>query len=290
VQRTKEGNSHASLVQTHSRRPDGTCPACSGGCFPASAQTKYTITDLGGNTYPQGVNDSGSVAGHVKYPATRTSAEYRRAFVRINGSQSEIGTLGGKASEAHAINNSNQVVGQSLNAAGAPRAFLYENGVMKDLNLVKGTDGKSAADLYPGWTLEAAYGINNNGQVVGYWTHPSQVPGQGNSFRWQRDAIGNVSVTAVDLLTRQYQTRGINDAGLVAGGVEYIATDGGGIELSTTQASIWQDGAGNTNLGILHADDLVSHANSINNSSEVVGGSAAPSFGRSCGAPPVAAW
>jgi hypothetical protein len=60
---------------------------------PALASATYTITDLGANTFPYAINDSGTVVGYVTYPAARNSASYNRAFVRINGIHNEIGTL-----------------------------------------------------------------------------------------------------------------------------------------------------------------------------------------------------
>jgi probable HAF family extracellular repeat protein len=238
---------------------------------PALAQTTYTITDLGANTTPMSINDNGAVAGYVTYPATRKSASYNRAFVRINGSQWEIGTLGGNASEARAINNNGLVVGHSLNKAGARRAFVWD-GTMWDLNTIEGPDGLSAAEQ--GWTLGAAYGINNNGQIVGYGTHPTEgkTPDgaytDNGTFLWQKDASGNVKVTAVSLLTQNYETRGISDDGVVAGSVEHIVYEDG-TAYSHTQASFWKQGV-NTNLGFLPGG-VESHALSINSSSEVVG-------------------
>jgi uncharacterized membrane protein len=105
-------------------------------------------------------------------------------------------------------------VGHSLNAAGARRAFLWDSTGMKDLNGVKGPNGQSATTL--GWTLSAAYGINSSGQVVGYGSHPLQDATKNNTFLWQRDVDGNVSVTAVNLRIAQFETRGLNDNGLVA--------------------------------------------------------------------------
>jgi probable HAF family extracellular repeat protein len=237
---------------------------------PALAQTSYAIIDLGANTYPEGVSDSGAVAGYVTYSARNTS--YNRAFVRVNGVKTEIGTLGGKASEARAVNNGGQAVGHSLNAAGARRAFLWDaTSGMRDLNTIQGPDGVSAASL--GWTLTAAYNINNNGQIVGHGTHPSQEQGGNNTFLWQRDAVGNVSVTAVSLRNAQYETRGISDDGLVAGDVEHVATNSNGETHSANQASIWKNGT-NTHLGFLSENSatvLVSHAYGCNLSSQVVG-------------------
>ena len=54
------------------------------------------------------------------------------------------------------------VVGTAQNAAGQPRAFLWRNGEMTDLNTLipAGT----------GWVLESAAGVSEGGQIVGYGT------------------------------------------------------------------------------------------------------------------------
>ena len=80
-----------------------------------------------------------------------------------------LGTLGGLASQATAINNVGQVVGNSLDAAGQQRAFLWTKaGGMRDL----GTLGGSTAQ---------AYDINDAGQVVGRSLNASGVT---RSFLW----------------------------------------------------------------------------------------------------------
>lgn len=66
----------------------------------------------------------------------------------------DLGTLGGGASEAYGINSSGQVVGWADTSSGAQHAFLDSGGTMKDLGTLGGTDS-------------CAYGINSSGQVVG---------------------------------------------------------------------------------------------------------------------------
>jgi probable HAF family extracellular repeat protein len=70
----------------------------------------------------------------------------------------DLGTLGGTHSIAKSINDRGQIVGSSLTTPGSDQehAFLYFNGKMTDLGTL------------PGMTYSYAYGINNNGQTVGY--------------------------------------------------------------------------------------------------------------------------
>jgi probable HAF family extracellular repeat protein len=77
----------------------------------------------------------------------------------------DLGTLvGGSRSQAAGINNFDKVVGGSSTSDGFEHAFLYSDGVMRDLN-----------NLIPansGWTLTSAEAINGNGSIVGYGNNP----------------------------------------------------------------------------------------------------------------------
>ena len=57
-----------------------------------------------------------------------------RAFLWENGTATELGTLGGFASQALGLNNPGQVVGSSFTSQGAVHAFLWSDGQMIDLN------------------------------------------------------------------------------------------------------------------------------------------------------------
>jgi probable HAF family extracellular repeat protein len=71
----------------------------------------------------------------------------------------DLGTLGGNYSSPFAINNLGQIVGDSLTADGSTLAFLWQNGVMVDLNTLLSPDS--------GWVLNNARFINDAGRVVG---------------------------------------------------------------------------------------------------------------------------
>src|SRR6202034_2029899 len=67
-------------------------------------------------------------------------------------------------SYANAINDSGQIVGDAVNAAGGLDAFLYSNGTMTDLNTLLPANS--------GWQLQTAAGINNKGVIAGVGTAP----------------------------------------------------------------------------------------------------------------------
>ena len=153
-----------------------------------------TVVDGALSSYAFGINDINEIVGTVN----------GRAFLARGGVSQELGVLPGHAfSDARAINNKGQVVGNSVTAAGLSHAFLWNLGTLRNLGALPGdisrqahalnVDGDVAgrsggADLSvsraviwqdgvaidlnrliasPGWILSSAAGINDQGQIVG---------------------------------------------------------------------------------------------------------------------------
>ena len=97
------------------------------------------------------INNNSQVVGYQNISGCYNNP---RAFLWEGGVLSSLGTDNGWA---NAINNNGDIVGTVL--IPSPRAFLYSDGQMIDLNTMTDTTG--------GWILSEATGINNNGWIVG---------------------------------------------------------------------------------------------------------------------------
>ncbi len=123
-----------------------------------------------------------------------------RAVLWNQGKIMNLGTLkGGHESAANAVNNRGQVVGVSLNGVTDPfsmtglgyqtRAILWQNGKMRDLGTLGGTDAEA--------TL-----LNERGQIVGesyissdpspYCANNLGLPLSTGAFLWQKDKMENL--------------------------------------------------------------------------------------------------
>jgi probable HAF family extracellular repeat protein len=124
------------------------------------------IPNLGGTTWhtPMDINAQGDVVGfsNPDEPGDEVGDFISRAFLWVRGSATavDIGTLDDDpVSEAFAINSGGQVVGISFgDAVRGPRAFLYENGDLINLNHL--------VDIAPD-VLLSAQDINEAGQITG---------------------------------------------------------------------------------------------------------------------------
>lgn len=118
----------------------------------------------------------------------------------INVEITLLGDLGGWQTGATAINESGQIAGYGLTPAGAGRAFLWTNGVMKNLGAPSGFDHSRAE------------GLNNRGQVVGYSMTQRNGVWESRAWVWSREAGMHV------LPGTTWSTAfAINDAGVIVG-------------------------------------------------------------------------
>lgn len=140
-----------------------------------------------------------------------------RAFRHENGKTEDLGTLGGPASVAQAVNAFGSVAGQSrINASSMiMRPFLYKDGAMSsfgapgsgsawcyglnDSNVGVGQDGGSAVMFRGNETIVlsggqgSAFAINNAGFVVG------QVGNPGTAMLWANGQAINLNDATSDL-------------------------------------------------------------------------------------------
>jgi len=120
------------------------------------------LGNLGGQTGAAGgniaydINNQGQVVGVSDLPGDTTFNAF--LWTKSAGMQ-DLGTLSGDiASVSISINDGGSVVGLSLDADFNPRAFLWQNGVMTDLNTLV-----SNSPLY----LLSGCSINSRGEITG---------------------------------------------------------------------------------------------------------------------------
>ncbi|WP_223165092.1 PEP-CTERM sorting domain-containing protein [Massilia frigida] len=111
----------------------------------APAATRYSVATVGA---------AGCSARDIKL-----SGHVPGAYADASGTMRELGALGGKegGSMAFDINNLGQIVGEG-NSESVQRAFLYENGVLRDLTTL--------IDPACGWLLQEARASNDWQQIA----------------------------------------------------------------------------------------------------------------------------
>ena len=191
------------------------------------------MTDLGGlggsYTFAYGINDAGQVVGSSN---TRSGSTHAVTWQDSSMSDLDPSGLQGYVYEAMAINNLGEIVGTAPATAGnASHATLWQSGAATDL----GTLGNA---------YSIAWGINDNGQIVG------QAGGQ--AFVRQNGVI-----TA--LTTAGGCAYAINSSGQVVGSSR--------VNVQYDQATLWQNGQ-TISLG---ASFNQSTAYAINDSGWIVG-------------------
>jgi probable HAF family extracellular repeat protein len=270
--------------------------------LPAVAQ-RYRITDLGtiqGSTYnwANGVNNLGHVVGCAgcSTPAFLWTPQ--------NGMQALPSLPSGGAAYASAINDSDQIAGQS-----------YGLGEFSDYSLAviwSGTSTVQSLGTLPGGTQSAAYAINNLGQVTGtsyvnsglanhafLWTSSAgmldlQPSGPGSSWGYGVNSLGHVTGLFIgpkpDFTSRAFywtDQTGMQDLGVLPGwamsageainDLDEIAGTLQGLPdgLNVSHAVLWTRGGGGTrvnDLGTLPGG-FQAFATALNNVGQVVGAS-----------------
>jgi probable HAF family extracellular repeat protein len=142
-------------------------------------------------TWDFAINDDGLVVGSVRH---------RRAVAYDGSTRVALGTLGGSANEAVAVNNRGQIVGWSNTRAGVRHATLWEEGRAVDIGVLAG------------YRRSSAVGVNADGQVIGASADPGTKRQQ--AFVWEDDTLvglellpGGKASAAID----------INDRGQIVG-------------------------------------------------------------------------
>lgn len=130
------------------------------------------------------INSSGQIVGE----AERSNEGYEPyAFLYSNGSVKDLGTLGGTQSRAFSINDDGIVVGSTTKKNDQQVAFVYMDGVMRDLNdLISSNYGLK---------LFSAISINNRGQILCFDLEDPQ------NVRWF--ILTPVAEGMVDLISKQ---------------------------------------------------------------------------------------
>jgi probable HAF family extracellular repeat protein len=142
----------------------GTCGIIESGALAVHAVVwrNGQVSNLGGlggvmNNAAFAINNAGQIVGESDPAGDATTY----AVLWQNGAITNLGVLPGDVlSVANDINAQGQVVGVSCDAEGDCRAFLWDHGVMMDLNSLIPPD--SPLDL------TYASGINDQGEIAGY--------------------------------------------------------------------------------------------------------------------------
>jgi probable HAF family extracellular repeat protein len=205
---------------------------------PVAQSATYALTDLGvigtvRSAEALDVNDAGQVVGNSG----------SKAFLWQDGVMTDLGSLGGTASVAYAINGVGQIVGQSSTPNNAARhAALWDHGAI--------------VDLLPGVAYSRATAINDLREIVGETCT--------FAFLWRNGAVTDLG----SLGGMATYANDINDAGQIVGASYTNETTPLG---PMAHAYVWQNNV-MTDLGVLAGLDD-SGASAINSDGVIVGSS-----------------
>jgi probable HAF family extracellular repeat protein len=182
-------------------------------------------------------------------------------FLWQNGVMSALPTVGGNNGQASAINNRGQIAGYAENGVVDSTCPPGVTNNRIDLPVVwDKSKGKAQAQALPTIGSDpdgVAYGINNQGQAVGY---SGTCTAANYAVVWEN----GTATPLPDLGDPGAIAYAINSQGQIVG--QAVNSDG------TPLAALWQNNTA-TSLGPLLPGDVASFATSINNRGQVVGSS-----------------
>lgn len=148
--------------------------------------------------FAHAINNNGQIAG-FRYINMATP----QAAILENGQIRDIAPPG---SAAYDINDRGEAVGFSTQQSGSP-AFRWHNGTATNLGVLRGRN------------LGRAYGINNQGQIVGAsgGTGGDFSMSSPRAFLWQNDRLTDLNHLFVDDVWVFEDARAINDRGQIVG-------------------------------------------------------------------------
>ena len=197
------------------------------------------------NSIPHAMNSKGQAVGWGGASRNLVDSQASiHALFFVGAKSRDLGTLGGKNSQAFNLNADGKIVGAAQTANGEKHAFFWNRGRMRDLGVL--LNGK----------YSAAYGINKAGDIVGVSAFDSL---NNHAVLWHKGKIFDLGVMPDGSGSF---ARAINDRGQIVG-FGRISDD--------THAFLYANGKMN-DLGTLGKDP--SNANSINNAGLIVGASA----------------
>ncbi|MCC6792325.1 MAG: hypothetical protein IT336_11600 [Thermomicrobiales bacterium] len=150
------------------------------------------------------------VSGIIAPTASLTSAN---ANATSQYEAIEIGALGGRSGVANSINASGAVVGSASDGKGADRAFLWQDGEMRDLGKLGGLSS-------------GAFHISESGHIAG-WSDDDD--GNRHAVLWLDDRL-----TQLDAGAGNSAAYAVNASGVAVG----FVNNGGPVY----QGTIWRDG------------------------------------------------
>lgn len=194
-----------------------------------------------------GANNAGQVVGY-RQVTDEHGKLHQRAYLYTTQRTYDLGTFGGKQSDATAINDAGQVVGHLYTEYhdGYQRAVLYHNGKVREIGTFGGPVSTGVA-------------INSAGQVVGYATLPG---GGQRAFLYVHGKLRNLGTLPGGTQSFAYA---IDERGRVVGASD--AKD------SPLHAFIYSDGVMQDLNALIPADTgwVLTEARGINQSGQIVG-------------------